>query len=284
MLSSKKAVYPFHSLNFGFIGCGHIAQSFIKGYLEYSPLLNKKIFISGRNLKKTKRISEKLQVQMVLDNEELLEKASVIFLCIKPQDAEQALQNLTIHFQSRHTILSLVAGISFKKLKKWGLTSHRLIRLMPNTSVRVNQGMLPFCSLNNQDSLNSFVENLLEPLGQILILKEETLLSPVTVGSASGLAFVFELMEYWLEWLQGEGFTYKQSKTLVVETFLGAATLCKKRQHKSFSDLQKEVVSPKGVSDSGLKKMRELELERTLRLSFETACLKVKELEKEKKS
>ena len=277
-------IYPLNSPNFGFLGCGHIAQNLITGYLEHSNLPAKKIFISGRNLKKLKRISEKYQIQRVLDNEELLEKASVIFICIKPSDAEEAIQSLKVHFHSNHTVLSLIAGISFKSLKKWGLNCKRLIRLMPNISVSAGKGFLPFCSLNNQDSLNGFIEDLLEPLGKVLILKEEALLSPATVGSSSGLAFVLELMEYWLEWIQGEGFSYKEAKELVVETFLGASELCKKRKHKSFSDLQKEITSQKGVTQQGLSAMRELELERILRLSFEKAHLKVKELGNIKKS
>ena len=155
---------------------------------------------------------------------------------------------------------------------------------MPNTSVSVGQGVLPFCSLNNQPSLNFFMEKLLEPLGQVLILEDENLLSPATVGSASGLGFVLELMQYWLEWLQGEGFSHETAKTLVIQTFLGAGQMCLQRMEKSFSDLQKEIASSKGITHSGLSVMRELELERILRLSFENANLKVKELGKEKSS
>ena len=279
VFSSKMSVYPLRLTKMGFVGCGSIAQSLIRGYLEHSDIPKENLLISGRNFKKTQRISEKFKVQMSLDKEELLEKASVIFLCVKPNDAEEAIQSLKVHCQAHHSILSLMAGISFKRLQKWGLKGKRLVRFMPNTSVSVGEGFLPFCSLNNQASLNSFVEELLSPLGEVLILEEEALLSPATVGSSSGLAFVLEIMQYWLEWLQGEGFTYEQSKTLVVKTFLGAGKLCDQRANKSFSDLQKKITSPKGVTSVGLRAMRELELERVLRLSFEKTRLKIKELE-----
>ena len=68
---------------------------------------------------------------------------------------------------------------------------------------------MPFCSLNRQENLNSFVESLLEPLGQVLILEEETLLSPATVAGASGLGFVLELMEYWLNGFREKFFLMK---------------------------------------------------------------------------
>ena len=273
-----------NTLNLGFLGCGSIAQNFIRGYLRHKPLIAKQIFISGRNLKKISRISEKYNVTSVLDNEELLEKANILFLCLKPTEAEEALDSLNVHFQPQHTILSLMAGVSFQKLKSWGVKSPRLARLMPNISVSVGKGFLPFCTLNNRSSLNDFIEELLSPLGKTLRLKEEALLSPSTVGSSSGLAFILELMEYWLEWLQGEGFSYNLAKELVIETFLGAAELCKNRKNKSFSDLQKEILSPKGVTFEGLQTIREMELERILRLGFEKAHLKVKNIANTKKA
>ena len=282
MLVSGEMSYPLHSVKLGFLGCGRIAQNIIRGYLQHSDIPKSHLFISGRNLKKTHRISTELKVQMVSDNEELLEKGSIIFICVKPQDMEEAIQNLKAHWLPSHTVLSLAAGISFKTLKKWGLVSSRLIRLMPNTSVSVGQGFLPFCSLTAQASLNSFVEQLLEPLGQVLVLDNEDLLAPATVASASGLAFVLELLQYWLEWLEGEGFSYETAKALAIQTFLGASELCYQKSEKSFSDLQKEIASPKGVTHSGLSAMRELELERILRLSFEKARLKVQELGEEK--
>lgn len=284
IVSNKMPEYPFQTTNLAFIGCGQIAQNIIKGYLKYSNIPKKNFFICGRNVKKTQRISEKLKVSMILDKEELLEKASVIFICVKPNDMEEVIQSLKAYCHPSHTILSLVAGISFKTLTSWGLKYKRLIRLMPNTSVSIGKGFLPFCSLNNQEALNSFVEGLIKPLGQVLVLEEEDLLLPATVGSSSGLGFILELMQYWLEWLQGEGFSYEQARNLVTTNFLGAAELCRKRTEKSFVELQKEIISPQGVTHSGLKAMRELELERILRLSFEEARLKTKRLELIKKS
>ena len=271
---------PLKSSTLGFLGCGSIAQNFIRGYLKHSFKFSKRIFISGRNQKRVKKLSQKYKIQVVEDNEELLEKAKVIFICVKPTEAEDLLQGLKSFFQPEHTVLSLMAGVSFQKFLSWGLKQNRLVRLMPNISVSVGSGFLPFCSLRDQKALNSFVEELLKPLGKSLNLKKEALLAPSTVGSSSGLAFILELMEYWLEWLEGEGLPSTFAKDMVVESFLGAAELGKQRQDKSFTELQKEILSPKGVTSQGLKTMREAELERVLRLCFEQSLLKVKDIEK----
>ena len=269
---------PFHSLKLAFLGAGSMTENLIKGYLSSSSIKAKNIFISGRQAKKTERLSSQLKVQTLIDNEELLEKADIVFLCVKPQDGRQALEGLASQWEKRHTVLSLLAGTSFKQLKKWGLNFKRLVRIMPNTSVCIGQGLLPFCSLENQENLNSFVEELLKPLGQTLVLEQESQLDPITSACASGSSFVLEIMEYWQEWLLGEGFTKEQARQLSLKTFLGACFMVEKRTDKELSELQKEIVSKKGVSQAGLESIRKLELERILRLSFEQAQLRLKEI------
>ena len=268
----------FRSLKLAFLGAGSMAQNLIRGYLSQSNIKAQNILISGRNSKKRDKLSKELKIQAFSSNEELLETADIVFICVKPQEARQAVEELSHQWDSRHTVLSIMAGVSFKQLKKWGLRSKRLARLMPNTNVCMGQGLLPFCSVEQKDSLNSFIEELLKPLGQTFGLEEERLLEPLTVACAGGSSFVLEILEYWQEWLMGEGFSLEQAKNLSLKTFLGTSFMAEKRKNKSFSELQKEIAHKKGVSQAGLDSMRELELERVLRLSFEQAKLRLKEL------
>jgi len=241
--------YFFRSLRLAFLGCGNIAQNMIEGYLKHSPISPENILASGRNLQKTKRICDKFKIQMIADNEELLEKASVIFICLKPQDLEEALESLSHHWLPHHTVLSLAAGSSFSNLKKWGINCKRLVRLMPSTSVSVGKGLLPFCSMSQKASLNSFVEELLKPLGQVITLDHEELLVPATVAGASGLAFVLELMIYWMEWLEEQGVPLEHAKTFTIQTFLGAAYISQIKNKKSLLELQKEGKKRQTITD-----------------------------------
>lgn len=266
------------SLKLGFLGAGSLACNMIEAYLNYAQIPPRNIFLSSRNLKKREKTAEKFKITGLSHNESLLEQSQVIFLCVKPYDLPELLEQLESQWFKEHTVLSPVAGMSFKRLQKLGLNSKRLVRFMPNTNVCVGKGLLPFCSLNNQENLNSFVEKILEPLGLVFALKEERLLEPLTVACASGSSFILEIMQYWQEWLVGESFSEEKAKTLVLQTFLGTSIMAEKRQNKSFAELQKEITSKKGVSEEGLKHMRELELERLLRWSFEQAAMKLKQI------
>ena len=264
------------SLKLGFLGAGSLSRNLIQGYLDHSPVKAENIFISLRSRKKG---FEKQNISILYNNEELLEKAQVIFLCVKPQNLENLLKELQLNWQKKHTVLSPVAGISFKKLKKWGLSPSRIIRFMPNTSVCIGEGLLPFSSLNNQENLNSFAEEILAPLGKVQPLKEESWFSALTVACASGPSFILEIMLYWWEWLSEQGFEESLAKEFVIQSFLGVSLMAEKRNLQDFSDLQKEICSKKGVSAEGLKALREMELERVLRLAFERSLLKLNEIE-----
>jgi pyrroline-5-carboxylate reductase len=65
---------------------------------------------------------------------------------------------------------------------------------------------------------------------------------------------------------------------MVVQTFLGAAGLAENSEDVRLDDLQERVVSKKGVAAAGLQSMRELEIERTLRFSFEKASIREQEI------
>ena len=98
------------------------------------------------------------------------------------------------------------------------------------------------------------------------------------MSCGSGPGFIFEVMQYWQEWVEEHGFEPDVARKMVVQTFLGAAELAAKSADMPLHDLQARVVSKKGVTAAGLQSMRELEIERALRYSFEKAVLRDQEL------
>ena len=68
----------------GFIGTGKISSSIIYGIFK-SKLKIKKIYISSRNTNIDKKLAKKFRSIIVLkDNQEIIDKSSVIFLGITP--------------------------------------------------------------------------------------------------------------------------------------------------------------------------------------------------------
>ena len=85
-------------------------------------------------------------------------------------------------------------------------------------------------------------------------------------------------MVYWQEWLEDLGIEPELARAMTESTFQGTADLAQQTPSLSLEELQSKVTSKKGITAAGLESMRELEVERLLRYSFEKAALRDREL------
>src|SRR5262249_45914397 len=156
---------------------------------------------------------------------------------------------------------------------------NQIVRVMPNTPVRIQKGVVGYCLSKNDIGMERWVEHAFAPLGLVVKVDEGEPFQALTVTCGAGVGFVFELMIYWQEWLEERGIDPELAKKMTVQTFVGASLLAERSEGQSLVDLQHKVASKKGVTATGLDSMRELEIERALRYSFEKAALKDRELE-----
>lgn len=268
------------SMKIGFIGAGNMTHALIKGILETKAIRPQQILVSNRTPGKLLKLSEHYQIQTREQNEEVVEECDIIILAMKPQDLFSALEGFANQIRSQQIVVSLAAGINFSALSKI-IPEGRLIRLMPNTPVIIGQGILGYiCEKPSDDFLATLMEDLFSSLGLVIEVDSEDQFDSLMVSCSSGTGFVFELMMYWQDWIEERGFSEELAKQMTIETFLGAAMLAAQSTGVSIEELQSRVTSKKGVTASGLSSMRELEIERTLRISFEKAALRSKELSK----
>jgi len=265
------------SKRIGFIGAGNMAQAMIKGMLESHLTVPDHLFVSNRTPGKLMKLSENYKLNVVESNEELVEKCDIVILSVKPQDLIAAVEPISQIFLDRQIVISLAAGITMQTLEKH-LPQCRVVRLMPNTPSIIGRGTLGFFVNEPDEGLETLIEDLFSPLGSVMKLQDEDQFEAFMIACSSGTGFVFELMTYWQEWIEEHGFDPEVAKVMTIETFLGAAELALKTQDLGLEELQARVASKKGVTAAGLESMRELEIERALRLSFEKAALRNKEL------
>ena len=78
----------------GFIGTGKISSSIIYGIFK-SKLKVKKIYISSRNTNIAKKLAKKFRsIKVLRDNQDIINKSSVIFLGITPNVGNKILPKL----------------------------------------------------------------------------------------------------------------------------------------------------------------------------------------------
>lgn len=264
-------------MNLGFIGCGNMTQSIVTALVNTRAKPAAEIFVTNRTPAKAKKLAETLGVNFVENNEDIVDNCDMVVLAVKPQDLESALEPIGTAFHNSHIVISLAAGYSIGAIRKMISAPVNVVRVMPNTPLQVGEGVIGYAILKPDLVLERSIERLFDPMGLVVKLDEGDSFQALTVGAASGTGFVFELMIYWQEWLEEHGIESEMAREITLKTFLGAAKLAD-QSPLSFEELQAKVTSKRGVTFAGLDSMRELEVERLLRYSFEKAVIRDSEL------
>lgn len=280
MLTSAMSRSTLKTRRFGFLGTGNMNQAILRGLLESGTLSPAQVGASNRSAGKLQKVTESFGIQSFKTNEELIEKSDVIILGVKPQDLVQALEPIASTFHAGHTVMSLAVGMSLRELKRLLPEAGALARVMPNSPINVTKGVIGYCVGAKNPEAAHLIEELFAPLGVVVPVEEGEPFEALTVACSSGVGFVFELMEYWQEWLEEHDFDPDQARKMTIQTFLGASLLANLDPTLPVEELRNKVVSKKGVTAAGLDSMRELEIERALRYSFEKAVLRDRELGK----
>ncbi|KYG67105.1 hypothetical protein AZI86_08825 [Bdellovibrio bacteriovorus] len=271
---------PFlKSQKIGFLGAGNMAQAMIKGLVE-GGIPSKNIYVTNRTPGKLQKLQESFGVNPVSSNNELIDICDIVILAVKPQDLLAALEPVSRAFDDNTIVISVAAGIRMEKLERY-IHGARLARVMPNTPSLIGRGLIGYL-LNDDDdnALDSTVEDLFTPLGRVIKVFDEDQFEALMISCSSGTGFVFEMMMYWQDWIEEHGFSPEEARLMTIETFVGASLLASQAQ-EGVEDLQAKVTSKKGVTAAGLQSMRELEIERALRISFEKAAMRNKEMARE---
>lgn len=264
----------------GFVGAGNMSQALIKGLMESQIIKPEQVYVSNRTPGKLLKLKELYNIETFNLNEPVVEECDVVILAMKPQDFSKAVEDVSQHFRKEQIIISLAAGISSDQLEKL-IPEGRIIRIMPNTPSLIGRGVIGLYSQTTEESAVDIVQDLFSSLGYVLTVDTEDQFDALMISCSSGTGFVFELMMYWQDWIQERGFTTEEAKEMTIETFLGASMLAAQSVGVDIEKLQQRVTSRKGVTAAGLDSMRELEIERALRISFEKSSMRSKEISKQ---
>ena len=264
----------------GFIGAGNMGQAIMKAFTDSKVFAPGHVYASNRTPGKLKKVEEAFGVVPVSTNEELVDTCDIVIIAVKPQDLVSVLEPIASSFNESHLVVSLAAGFSLKSLKRLIPGVSGIARAMPNTAAHIQRAVVGYCLADGADDYEGTMEELLAPLGLVVPADEGEMFEALTVSCGSGTGFVLELMQYWQEWIEEHGFDPESARQMTVQTFLGAAALAEKSDPTTLEELQDRVTSKKGVTAAGLQSMRELELERGLRYSFEKAALRDQEISK----
>lgn len=266
------------SQKIGFLGLGNLGQAILRAFIDSGLVPRENILASSRTERKLQKITEEFQIRAMRTNEQLIDESTMVIIGVKPQDLYQAIEPIASSFHDDHIVISLAAGVSLSSLQKLIPQAKKILRVMPNTAAKIKRSVIAYSASPAAEPHLRWIEELLSTMGLVVPVEDGEEMEALVVGSSSGIGFVYELMIYWREWLEERGVDHDTAKKITIQVFSGAAAVAEEAPNTSFEELQRKVTSLKGVTAAGLESMRELEIERALRISFEKAAMRDKEL------
>jgi pyrroline-5-carboxylate reductase len=240
----------------GFIGSGNMAEALIKGIITAKLYKPANIFISDIRAERLKQLAKKYKVEPVKDNRDLVSKADIIVLSIKPQNMTEALKSIKNAIRGRKLVISIAAGVKTSRIAGV-LGNVAIVRAMPNTPALIGEGASALFANAKAKPMLKKAKSIFSAVGQAVVVDNEGLIDAVTAVSGSGPAYYFLLMEEMIKAAVKLGLSEDAAKDLVLQTAKGAGMLAADADKKGESpaQLRQKVTSPGGTTEAALKEL-----------------------------
>jgi len=185
--------------------------------------------------------------------DELSSSPAVILIAVKPQIMDAVVPPLGRLAGPETLVLSIAAGRHLAGLEALLPEGTAIVRAMPNAPAAVGRG-LTVAVANSQVTpvQKALADDLLQAVGEVMWVRDEALLDPVTAVSGSGPAYVFLLVECLAEAGRAAGLDAALADELARATVTGSAALLE-QSDLSASELRQRVTSPGGTTAAALE-------------------------------
>lgn len=239
----------------GILGLGNIATRLITQQKKYQ------IQVFDRKTERTESISKKYGCGLSKTLEDFIEKTDVIILAIRPENLQNLSERMSEFDLSKHSIISLCAGVSCEKIKELFPRS-TYARVMPN-SMDSSEGISAYSIFDKKDnSLERLIHDFFGEYGEIIELDEE-MLSAFTAFYCGGVLPFIKVFSIMIDCGVYLGFSRENSEKFVKKN-MNAATLMKKNPTQMISEL----CSPAGIGIEIIRGLSRSNLESVLYDSF----------------
>jgi len=262
----------------------------VKGILRAKVCEAADIIVTSQPAADAQKLAEETGVSLATTNAEAARQADVVLLCVKPDDAHNALDSCTKELENK-LLISIAAGLRIGKLELYatelegvesefsetGYDGVRVIRAMPNTAAMVGKSVTSIaCSDTVTEADCQAAEKIFRAVGKVYFVKESQM-DAVTGLSGSGPAFVYLMMEALSDGGVAAGLPRSLATELAIETVAGAVEMAR-GAHLAF--LREMVTSPAGTTSAGLRRLEKSAVRSAFAEAVVSAAERSRELSK----
>ncbi|MEC2072795.1 pyrroline-5-carboxylate reductase [Alkalihalophilus marmarensis] len=238
--------------NVAFIGAGSMAEAIFAGLIKQKMVAAENIYVTNRsNLDRLNHLKETYGVQTSTNKEEILKKADVVILAMKPVGVKDSIEEIRSFTSENQLFLSVLAGITTEYISELLGHDAPVIRIMPNTSAAVGSSATMIAAGDGvtKDQL-TIAEELFKSVGMVKTVPEHDIDS-LTAIAGSGPAYMYYLVEGMQQSLEELNLDQDLGEEVILQMMQGAIDLMKSTD-KSPRELYQNVKSPGGTTEAGL--------------------------------
>ena len=179
---------------FGFLGAGRMASALAGGMVQAGLVKGRQLIAGDVVPTAVKVFTRSTGGRAAKSNAEVLRKADVVVLAVKPHQVTELLAELADQVTAKHLIVSIAAGVTLAQLEEAVGGKARVIRVMPNTPALVGEGAAGFARGRYAKAADAkLTKQMLEAVG-VGVEVPERLINAVTGLSGSGPAYGLSLI------------------------------------------------------------------------------------------
>ncbi len=253
-----------------------MAEALITGLLRSGLVEPASVYASDISAARQEYLEQKFGIKTA-DNSSVVSAADIVVLAVKPQAISGLLEGIAPAARPELTVVSVVAGISTDFIEGFFKAPVPVVRVMPNTPCLVGEGasaLSPgkFCSQPNMDKALA----ILKASGQAVVV-DESMMDCVTGLSGSAPAYMYLIMEGFIDGAVRLGLSRDVARVLTAQTMLGSAKMVLETgEHPA--KLKDMVTTPGGTTIAGLYALEEGALRSVLMKAVAEAALRSSQL------
>lgn len=234
-----------------FIGGGNMATALISG-LANPPRAHISMRVCDPSDTARQHLEATFRVSTFTDAGRAVADADVILLAVKPQIMPEVLDGLAGLVNDNQLVLSVAAGITISSIRKALGEGPAVIRSMPNTPALIGHGITGVAAAENcSRTQRDWAQEILMSAGEVVWLKDESLMDAVTAISGTGPAYFFLLTEALAAAARDLGLPAETADRLASITCFGAGAMVASSPGEA-EELRLMVTSPGGTTQAAM--------------------------------
>jgi pyrroline-5-carboxylate reductase len=203
--------------------------------------------------------------------------ADVVLIGVKPVMVPDLLREIAPRLRPGTIVVSIAAGVTIATFEGILGEGIPVLRSMPNTPALVGRAVTGLAAGSHASADDrTLVRRLFETVGTVVEVPEAQIDALSTI-SGSGPAYVYLLMEELTKAAIGKGFTESEARTMVEQTFIGAAALLEATGEDP-AELRRRVTSPKGTTERAITVLQEAKFDGVFAEATDAALARAQEL------